>query len=321
MSYKSVICYGVLAKKEASYAATNTTFSTTTDAVLVSELPTVDISYVYDGARPNSPSSAGALPYVAPAGRFAETTITVEARGSGSAYTSISTVPPDVHALLQAAGLSASYAAGAITYVPTSSCDQGDSAALLMYARGQQYTIIGGRTTFTLAADGASPAVYTFNTSGIVSGSVVDNSVASITYNTTLPPKTDNIALLLGSFSPVVRSFTLDYGRELSPRLDLNRTDAHAGFAGGRRDVTFTVAIETPASASFDIFGLQRNATEFATSFTIGSVTGNKITVSLPQCQIIGIANSEDGPVSISELTIKPSSDAGNNNDISISYS
>lgn len=322
MSYKSVICYGVLATKEASYASSGSVFNTTTDAVLVSELPTIDISYVYDGARPNSPTSAGALPYVAPAGRFAETTITVEARGTGSAYTSISTVPPDVHALLQAAGLSASYAAGAITYTPTSSCAQGDSVALRLFARGEQYTIIGGRSTFTLAADGASPAIYTFNVSGIVSGSVIDNSVATITYNTTLPPKTDNISLALGSFTgAVVRSFTLDYGRELSPRLDLNKVDAHAGFAGGRRDVTFTVAIETPQSSSFDIYEQQRNATEFATSFTIGSVTGNKITVSLPQCQIIGIANSEDGPVSISELTIKPSADAGFNNDISISYS
>lgn len=322
MSYKSVICYGVLAKKEASYAATDTTFSTTTDSVLVSELPVIDISYVYDGARPNSPSSAGALPYVAPTGRFAETTLTMEARGLGSAYTSIATVPPDVHPLLQAAGFSASYSASSIVYSPTSSCVQGDSTALRLFSRGQQYTVIGGRTTFTLAIDGASPAVYTFNTSGIVSGSVIDNSVANITYNTTLPPKTDNIGLTLGTFgTAIVRSLSLDFGRELAARLDLNKTDAHAGFAGGRRDVTLTVAIETPATASFDILELQRNATEFATSFTIGSVAGNKITVSLPQCQIIGVANSEDGPVSISELTIKPSSDAGNNNDISIIYS
>lgn len=319
MSYKSVICYGVLAKKEASYAATNTAFSTVTDAVLVSELPTVGISYVYDGARPNSPSSAGSLPYTSPTGRFAETTLVMEARGSGSAYLS-TTNPPDVHALLQAAGLTASFNAGAWSYTPTSSCVQGDSVALRMFARGEQYTVIGGRSTFTLAADGASPALFTFNLSGIMSGSVVDNSVASITYNQTLPPKTDNIALLLGSFSPVVRSFTLDYGRELSPRLNINTTDAHAGFAGGRRDVTFTVAIETPVSTSLDIYEYQRNATEFATSFTLGSVVGNKITVSLPQCQIIGIANSEDGPVSISELTIKPSSDAGSNNDITITY-
>ena len=322
MSYKSVICYGVLAKKEASYAATNTAFSTTTDSVLVSELPTLDISYVYDGARPNAPSSAGALPFVAPTGRFAESSLTMEARGSGSAYTSAATVPPDVHALLLAAGMSASYAAGEITYAPVSACDEGDSAALQFFGRGQRYTVIGGRTTFTLAADGASAAIYTFNMSGIVSGSVVDQTVANISYNQTLPPKTDNIALTLGTFTTaVVRSFSLDYGRELTPRLDLNKADAHAGFAGGRRDVTFTVSIETPAISSFDILELQRNATEFATSFTIGSVAGNEITVSLPQCQIIGVSNSEDGPISISELTIKPSADIGLNNDISIVYS
>jgi hypothetical protein len=206
VSYKSVICYGVLAKKEASYAATNTSFSTTADAVLVSELPVIDISYVNDGARPNAPTSAGSLPFMSPTGRFAETSLTMEARGSGSAYTSISTVPPDVHALLEAAGLSASYAGGEITYSPTSSCAQGDSVALRLFARQQQYTVIGGRTTFT-------------------------------------------------------------------------------------------------------------------TSLTVGSVAGNKVGLSLPQCQIIGITNSEDGPVSISELTIKPSANIGANNDISIIYS
>jgi hypothetical protein len=322
MTWKSLICYGVLAKKEASYAATNTTFSNTTDAVLVSELPVVDISYVNDGARPNAPTSAGSLPFMSPTGRFAETSLTMEARGSGSAYTSISTLPPDVHPLLEAAGFSASYAAGAITYSPTSSCAQGDSVALRLFARQQQYTVIGGRTTFTLAADGAGPAVYTFNVSGIVSGSVTDATVANITYNTTLPPKTDNIQLSLGTFTTaVVRSFSLDYGRELAPRVDLNKTDAHAGFAGGRRDMTFTVSIETPATASFDILELQRNATTFATSLTVGSVTGNKVQINLPQCQIIGISNSEDGPVSISELTIKPSANIGANNDISIVYS
>lgn len=310
-----------MAKKEATYAATNTVFNTATDSVLVSELPTVDISYVYDGARPNSPASAGALPYVAPVGRFAETSLTIEARGSGSAYTSIATVPPDVHALLEAAGFSASFGAGAITYVPTSSCAQGDSVALRLFARGQQYTVIGGRTSFTLAADDASAATYTFNVSGLVSGSVTDNTVANLTYNQTLPPKTDNISLALGTFTTaVVRSFSLDYGRELSPRVDLNKTDAHAGFAGGRRNVVLTLTIETPATSSFDILELQRNATEFATSFTIGSVTGNKVTVNLPQCQIIGVSNSEDGPVSLSELTIKPTADVGLNNDISIVY-
>ena len=318
MSFKSVIGYGVLAQKEATYG-TASAFNTTTHAVQVSELPTLTINYVNDGARPNSPSTAGAQPFVSPTGRFAEINLVMEARGSGSAYSSTSTTPPDVHALLQASGFSASYAAGAWTYQPEAVGNSDSSAAIKMFARGEQYIAVGTIGTFTLASDGASPAQYTFDMSGLVSGSVIDNSVASITYNTTIPPKTENIGLTLGSFSPIVRGFTLTLGREINPRVNINQTDAHAGFASARRDMTFVTTIETPASASFDIYELQRNGTQFATSFTIGSTTGNRFTVSLPTCQIIGISNGEDGAVSTSELTIKPSSLNGAN-DITITY-
>lgn len=319
MSFKSVIGYGVLAQKEATYA-TASAFNTTTHAVQVSELPTLAINYVNDGARPNSPSTAGAQPFVSPTGRFAEINLVMEARGSGSAYTSTATTPPDMHALLQACGFSASYAAGAWTYQPEAVGSADSSVAVRLFAREEQYTAVGGIGTFTLASDGASPAVYTFDVSALMSGSVIDANVATINYNSTVPPKTENIALTLGTFgTAIVRGFTLTLGREINPRVNINQTDAHAGFASGRRDMTFAVTIETPATSSFDIYELQRNGTQFATSFTIGSVTGNKLTISLPTCQIIGISNAEDGAVSTSELTIKPSSLNGAN-DITITY-
>jgi len=319
MAFKSVIGYGVLVQKESTYA-TASAFNTTTHAVNATELPTMTVSYVYDGARPTAPSTAGAQPYLAPAGRFAESVLVMEARGSGSAYTSTSTTPPDVHNLLLSCGLSSSFNAGAFTYQPVAAASQGDSVAIKLFARGEQYILVGGRSTFGLASDGASAATYTFNTSGIMSGSIPDADVASITYNNTLPPKTENIALLLGTFgSSVVRSFALEYGRELNPRVNINQADAHAGFAGARRDMNFNVTIEAPESGSFDVYELQRNATQFAVSFTIGSVTGNKVTVSLPVCQIIGVTPGEDGSVATQELTIKPSSTSGAS-DIVITY-
>jgi hypothetical protein len=180
MSYKNVICYGVLAKTEASYAATNTVLASPADSVQVSELPTLTINYVNDGARPSSPSTAGVQPHVAPSGRSADVSLVMEARGSGSAYTSIATVPPDVHALLLSCGLSGSFSSSAITYVPVGPCDQGSSAAVRLFSRGEIYTLIGARSSFTLGSDGASPALFTFTTQGLLSGSVTDGNVASI---------------------------------------------------------------------------------------------------------------------------------------------
>jgi hypothetical protein len=321
MSYKSVLCYGVLAKTEATYAATNTSLTGSTDSVLTSELPTLTINYVNDGARPASPSTAGVQPYVAPSGRSAEVSLVMEARGSGSAYASAATVPPDVHALLLSCGLSGSFSAASHSYAPVGPCDQGSSAAIRLFSRGEIYTVIGGRSSFTLGSDGASPALFTFTTQGLLSGSVTDGSVASIVYNTTLPPKTENIQLALGSFATaVVRSFNIEYGRELTPRLNINTVDAHAGFAGARRAMAFTTTIETPALSSFDIYELHRNGTQFAASFQIGSVAGNKVQVLFPNCQITAISSAEDGAVSTSDLTITPSSVNGAA-DIRIIYS
>ena len=316
--FKSVIGYGVLAQKESTYA-TASAFSTITHAVNATELPTMKISYTYDGARPTAPSTAGAQPFLAPGGRYAETVLVTEARGSGSAY-SVSTTPPDVHHLLQSCGLTGSFAGAAWAYVPVSASAQGESTAIKLFSRGEQYILVGGRSTFTLGSDGAAAAKWTFNTSGIVSGSGVDADVATITYNNTLPPKTENIALLLGSYgSAIVRSFNLDYGRELNPRVNINQTDGFAGYAGARRDMKFNVTIESPASSSLDVYELQRNATQFAVSFTIGSVTGNKVTVSLPVCQIIDVGAGEDGGIATNDLTIKPSSLNGAD-DIVITY-
>lgn len=309
MAYKSAICYGVRAKTEATYAATDTTF-TVSEPVQVSELPTVTINYVYDGARPASPSTAGALPNAAPSGRFAETSLMMEARGSGSAYTSSATVPPDVHALLRSCGLSGSFSGSQWQYVPVGPCDTGESVALQMYARGEIYTLIGGRSTFSLGSDGAAPAMWTFNIQALVSGSVTDSNVASITYNPTLPPKSENIQLALGAFEDaVVRSFNIEYGREINPRLNLNLPDAHSGFAGARRALVFNTTIETPALTDLDIYELYRNATAFEVSFVLGAVAGNIIEVVFPNCQITGITPGEDGSVATSDLTIKPSVD------------
>jgi hypothetical protein len=317
-SFKSIIGYGVLAQKETTYA-TASAFSAVTHAVLATDLPTMKISYTYDGARPSAPSTAGTLPFLPPSGRYAETVIVTEARGSGSAY-SAATTPPDVHNLLQSCGLTGSYSAGAWAYVPVSASAQGESTAIKLFARGEQYILVGGRSTFSLGSDGASAAKYTFNTSGIMSGSVVDADVATITYNTTLPPKTENIGLTLGTFgSAIVRSFNLDYGRGLNPRVNINQTDAHAGYAGDRHDMKFNITIEAPASASFDVYELRRNATQFAATFTIGSVTGNKVTVSLPVCQIIDVTAGADGSVATNDLVIKPSSNYGTD-DIVITY-
>lgn len=308
MSFKNVLCYGILAKKEATYAATNTTFASPADSVLVSELPTLGINYVYDGARPAAPSTAGVLPYNPPSGRSAEVSLAMEARGSGSAYT-LATNPPDVHALLQSCGLSASFAAGEWAYNPVGPCDTGESVAMRLFSRGEIYTMIGGRSSFTLASDGASPAMYTFNTQGLLSGSVIDGNVAAITYNQTLPPKTENITLALGTFlTAIVRSFSLEYGREINPRLNLNAVDAHAGFAGARRTPALNVTIEIPTLSTFDIYELRRNATQFAADFQIGTVTGNILEVIMPNCQITNISVSEDGAVSTADLTISPSS-------------
>lgn len=320
MSFKSIIGFGLLAKAESTYND-GTTLSDAEDGVLCADNPEATIEYAFDGARATPPGTAGALQNVAPNGRSATGTCQVEGRGAGTAYTDSTIVPPGLHTLIQASGFTAELDNGTWTYTPRAIDEDPVSAALRLYSRGERWDIGGVYCDMSIGTEDASPPVFEFSFSGLPSDPV-DASVPTIVYGNTIPPKTEAIQFTMGGVGNLkVRSFSLELGREIAPRLDLNAQGGHAGFATGRRQPSFSVSVEAEPLATLDPYELQKEATPQAFSLTVGSTVGNTYTIS-GNAVVSGVEDTEDGPVSIWDITLSPVvTDGSANNDLMIEFS
>lgn len=293
---KSIIGWGALVKNESSYAG-GVSMSLATDGVQGVEPPTADIVYSTDGARAAPPSQFGSLQYASPTGETVEGIITVEGRGLGSAY-STSSRPPNIHYLLEGAGFTGSFASSAWTYVPVQAGTEAQSIGISMYTRSELLPISGAFCNMSINTDGGTPLKFAFPFNGLP-GTTTDETLPAITYNSTLPPKAENVAFSWGSVSGlVIRSWNLEYNREISPRLDLAGVSGSAGFAYGRRAPTMTMQVESTALTTWDPYEAVKDKTTSAFSLQIGSVQYNKYTIT-GSAQILSVAPAEDGPTAM----------------------
>lgn len=298
---KSVIGFGLLAKTEATYCG-GAALTTGSDGVQGAAPPTMDIEYSYDGTRPAPPNTFGTIQYASPTGETCTGEVMIEGKGLGSAYDA-NNPPPNIHPFLEAAGFTGSYASNAWTYLPVAAGTQPRSLAMRMYTRGEVYSISGSYCDMSVETDGGAPPIFTFTFNGLPAVPQ-DGTLPTITYNSTQPPKAENIGLTWGSVTDlIVRSFSLNLNREVSPRADLNATSGSAGFATGRRAPEITMTVEAPALSSFNPYSEMKLKTSRNFGVTFGSVQYNKYTIS-GSGQITSVAKSEDGPVATFDLTM-----------------
>jgi hypothetical protein len=276
------------------------------------------IEYAYGGERSPSTSSGGTTERTTPAGAFGSLPVAVEARGRGSAY-SATDYAEDLHVLLQIAGHNATYSATPTpqwTYTPDSLPANVPSGAFEAYGRGEVYELIGTYAGFGLEMAGPGIAIANFDIQGLITTLPVDAALPSITLNTLKPPVAKDISVVIGNYTAaVVRSLTFSRNTDSGPRLDLNGTTGHAGFALGRRAAQTEIEIEAAAlttggppwtaAGTINPYELRDSAETFAFSWTLGSVQYNRIGFSAPQSQIAAVELSDDGPVATWRLTIE----------------
>ena len=320
---KSVTGIIVLASSETSYATGSALTGSTHAIQLAQEPPVFNVQYSYDGNRNAAQFSGGQLKRQGPSGRTAQGTVLLEAKGLGASYT-LSATPPNVDPFLKAAGFSASFAGGTWTYRPIAVNTQPQSMQLMVYDRNEMLPISGALCNLKINGNGPGVTMMEFDVQGLAYDVVDNNTPPARTFiaHTVVPPKNENITLTLGSYAAArVRSYTYEHAAEISPRINLNATLAHAGFAMGRRAPSFTCVIEADALSNFDAYGLHRDGTDLAVSLTLGTVANNRVTLSFPQAQITACERSADGPVALWNLTITPYvSQPDLNDDVIISY-
>jgi hypothetical protein len=306
---KLIKIYGVRAKVETTYGTSATPAAI--DAIQVSELPQLAVGYANDGTRALPPGTMGTQNRVVPSGRTGKTNLKFEPVGYGSAY-SASNLPRG-HALFRACGLDAvvvtTGGSETVTYTPTPGPTGFSSVTADLFARGQQYTLLGAMGDFTLGATGPTIPIFDAAVEGLLTSAVTDAAVPSLTYtpwSALAAPKSVSIALSLNSVTTlVVKSWMLKMNRKTGPRLDQN-SGGHAGWAAGGRGPTLELEIETPAIATLDLHALRLSATAMPVSLTIGSTQYNKYTIaSTSQAQIVDVVEGAEDPTSTTKITLQ----------------
>ena len=137
-----------------------------------------------------------------------------------------------------------------------------------------------------------------------------------------LPPKNEGVSFVLGAYTGAkIRNYSYEHGLTITPRINLNETSGHAGFAIGRRNPQLTISIEADTLTAFDAYAAWRNGTQYDISLTVGTVANNRFRIRFPQAQIVGVERAGEDPVALWNLTLAPAvSNPDNSDDVELYF-
>lgn len=306
-SAKSVVGLLMFAKNEASYGA-GASFAATDAIQVAQELPVFNVNYNYDGNRQGAQWSGGNIIRTGPGGRSVEGTVIIEGKGLGSAY-GVGATPPNLHPFLLSSGLSGSLSGSSWVYRPFPLGTAPTSLAMQVYDRNELLTVSGAYANMSFNAEGAGLTMFTFAMQGLCSDITDVSNPPSRTYSAVnvLPPKNEGVQFVIGSYTTAkIRSYSYAHNLTINPRINLNESTGHAGFAIGRRTPEFTITIEADALETFDAYAAWRNGTTYDVSLTVGTSANNRFRIRMSQAQISNVVRANDDPVATWELTLTP---------------
>lgn len=268
----------LLAKIETTYG-TDPTPTGAANAILASDVKimpmegqdvTRDFERPYLGAKPNIPT-----------GLYAKLSFKVEVKGSGTAGT-----PPAIAVLLRSCAMAETIVAStSVTYNPISSGHE--SCTLYFNSDGTNYVLKGARGTFTYRMTAQGVVVLEFEFTGLFSQPAAV-AMPTPTYGTQLTqlPQVASSAntptFTVGGVSMILRSFALDAGNEVKPRM-LVRSES---VIIPNRAEKISATVEAVALATYNPFSLAAAMTSQAISLVHGTGAGKIATLSVPAAQV-----------------------------------
>lgn len=316
--------YDLMVREEATYG-TLATFNASTDGVIVMERPDLPLDYTSTGQRGAVPGSLGSQRRAKANGRSGSLPLMVEAKGRGAPYSGTDTAS-DLHALLKACGLVATYSAAPTpnwVFSLDNALTAGTSVSVRLANGPVQYDLRGALGTFTFTGNPGEVAAFEFALQGIANDPVSQTLLGTVTYPglSVVPPVFESAQLVIGDFTTaVVRSVTCELGRAISPRRNVNAAGAHGGFAHGRAaGVRWRISIEQRSlvgspfhtSGGLDPFQLISPTgavapSSFGVSCRFGSAQYNRGILSSPTCTLLNCTPGVDGSVATWDLEVEP---------------
>lgn len=271
----------LLAKAESTYA-TDPTPAAANDAIPC-ERGKVTLGFeseaikrmILDGGRSNL-AGDNALPRVS-------VTFTTELAGNGSVQDGATAIR--LERLFNAcdfadtatAESSGGAADGYITYNPYVDTTQGESVTIYVYSHKKKHIITGCKGTFKIIGEVGQYAKVEWTFMGIYNAVADATFPTGMAYGTSKPPIFQNSSsLVIGSYAPVLKSFTLDAGNSIQRRDSAIATQGVKGFIIGDRNPTLSLDPEADTEANFTFFADWIAGTVRTVVIPVGDTAGNK---------------------------------------------
>lgn len=242
---------------------------------------------------------------------------------AGSAST-----PLEIDDILRGAGLDPTYTAesgggaddGFVTYAPVSSSFE----SVTYYAfpgNEMRHKVTGAFNNLNIDIVAGQYAMMSVEAKGIYN-EPTDTAATTPTYATDSPVPIESIALAFGAVSGVVcRQLSINMNNEIVERADVNSAEGFKGLRLVNRRPTLRFRIEKELAATWNIYNALDVGTTYSTTFTIGSVGGQKILVTVPVLTLIDIKESDDaGIVMLDVEALCARASAGGNDELTMKF-
>jgi hypothetical protein len=228
----------------------------------------------------------------------------VEFKSEQAILAGSSSAPLQLDAILRASGFTPTYEAetsggaddGYVTYAPRST---GLESLTHYFFPGNEmrHIVKGAFLDFNIEIAAGQYAMMNVNGKGIYT-QPTDTSASALTLAPDEPTPVESISLAFGAITgTVVRNLNIAMNNEIVERDDVNSAEGFKGLRLTGRKPILKFRMEKELAATWNIYSALDAGTSYATTFTIGSVAGKKILVTIPKLVLSSISESDDAGI------------------------
>lgn len=244
--------------------------------------------------------------------RSVEVSFECELKGSGTAGTA-----GKLGDLLEACGFSETVSVGSsVTYAPHSGIMK--TVTVYVYdvpdtGSARLHKITGAVGNMKISLEAGQYGKIEFSLQGNYNAVADITPPGTPTYESTLPPIVESAAFTLNAVdSLVVQAVSFDTGNGIIAQDDISSSNGVKAFMISTRKAQGTFAPEAVTIATYDWWGDWIAATARALSVVVGSVAGNKCTITAPKVTIDQITEADRNAITTDEIPFRCSANAGN---------